>query len=156
MRTALCPLQNCKDTYSTVTVLLTASVAIWPLTNKNDWKEQWTPFSFLFLPEQSKEKVKKKNLLGKPQRNKAREHINWPQKLFRQFVFERKKNSLTNTEKSRRWGEYNFRISYHHIVIFFFPKSENCNRLYPNKNKCFYGTHRLNRTHYIGGIKSQL
>ena len=59
-------------------------------------------FFFLFLPEQSKEKVKKKNLLGKPQRNKAREHINWPQKLFRQFVFERKKNSLTNTEKSRR------------------------------------------------------
>ena len=55
-----------------------------------------------FLPEQSKEKGKKKNLLGKPQRNKAREHINWPQKLFRQFVFERKKNSLTNTEKSRR------------------------------------------------------
>ena len=27
MRTALCPLPNCKDTYSTVTVLLTASVA---------------------------------------------------------------------------------------------------------------------------------
>ena len=59
---------------------------------------------FFFLPKQSKEKGKKKkeNLLGKPQRNKAREHINWPQKLFRQFVFERKKNSLTNTEKSRR------------------------------------------------------
>ena len=58
---------------------------------------------FFFLPEQSKEKFKKKeNLLGKPQRNKAREHINWPQKLLRQFVFERKKNSLTNTEKSRR------------------------------------------------------
>jgi hypothetical protein len=59
-------------------------------------------FSF-FLPKQSKEKGKKKeNLLGKPQRNKAREHINWPQKLLRQFVFERKKNSLANTEKSRR------------------------------------------------------
>ena len=73
---------------------------------------------FFFLPEQSNEKGKK-NLLGKPQRNKAREHINWPQKLFQQFVFERKKNSLTNTEKSPRRGEYNFRISCHHIVIYF-------------------------------------
>ena len=59
-------------------------------------------FFFFFLNKVKNKEKKKENLLGKPQRNKAREHINWPQKLLRQFVFERKKNSLTNTEKSQR------------------------------------------------------